>query len=265
MKRISTIVPLLMAASLLLAACGGGQQASAHLEAIKKTGKIQVGTAPDYPPFESVDANGNYVGFDIELMGEVAKRMGVELVWVEMPFDSLIAAVQEGKIDMSISAFNYSAERDQKVDFSEAYFTSEDALAVIDGFTGQINTPEDITSYNVGVKSGTTQDAWLTENLIDTGLLPESNLFRYDWVDQSMLDLKAGRIDVVMLDYLPAMALAGQLGGITIIWHGVYSNGSVNMVIPEGDQGLQQELNQIIAALQNEGFIDQLAIKYFGS
>ncbi len=55
-----------------------------------------------------------------------------------MPFDSLIAAVQEGKIDASISAFNYSEERDKIIDFSDAYYTSEDAFTVADGFAGTI-------------------------------------------------------------------------------------------------------------------------------
>jgi polar amino acid transport system substrate-binding protein len=55
-----------------------------------------------------VDEAGKFTGFDIDLMTEIARRMGVELVWTDMPFDSLVAAVQEGKIDMSISCFNYT-------------------------------------------------------------------------------------------------------------------------------------------------------------
>ena len=125
-----------------------------------------------------------------------------------MPFDSLIAAVQEGKIDASISAFNYSEERDKMIDFSDAYYTSEDAFTVADGFAGTIANPEDVAAYKVGVQTGTTQDSWLTDTLVGKGLLPEENLFRYDRVDQAMLDLKNGRIDVMMSDYVPAQALA---------------------------------------------------------
>ncbi len=97
MKRIVVLVSLLVVASILLSACGGSSAAN-HLEAIKEAKVIKVGTSADYPPFESVDENGNKVGFDIDLMTEIAKRLGVELEWVDMPFDSLIAAVQEGKI-----------------------------------------------------------------------------------------------------------------------------------------------------------------------
>jgi len=262
MKRIFVVVTLLVAVSVLLSACGGGA-ASNHLKAIKDAGVIKVGTSADYPPFESVDESGNKVGFDIDLMTEIAKRLGVQVEWVDMPFDSLIAAVQEGKIDASISAFNYSEDRDKMIDFSDAYYTSEDAFTVAENFAGTVANPEDVAAYKVGVQTGTTQDGWLTDNLVAGGKLPEENLFRYDRVDQAMLDLQNGRIDVMMSDYVPAQALAEQLGGLKIVYHGVLSSGPMNIVIPDGDAELQQAINEIIKQLQDEGFIDGLAVKHF--
>ncbi len=262
MKRTVVLVSLLVALSLVLSACGGSTAAN-HLEGIKEAGVIKVGTSADYPPFESVDASGVKVGFDIELMAEIAKRLGVEVEWVDMPFDSLIAAVQEGKIDASISAFNYSEERDQTIDFSDAYYTSEDAFTVAEGFAGTITNPEDVAAYTVGVQTGTTQDGWLTDNLVATGKLPEENLFRYDRVDQGMLDLQNGRIEVFMSDFVPAQALVEELGGLTIVYNGVLSSGPMNIVIPNGDVELQQAINDILKQLQEEGFIDTLAVKYF--
>ena len=262
MKRSVLFVSMLVALSLILTACGGSSAAS-HMEAIKQAGMIKVGTSADYPPFESVDSSGNKVGFDIELMTEVGKRLGVTVEWVDMPFDSLIAAVQGGKIDASISAFNYSEERDKMIDFSDAYYTSEDAFTVADGFTGKIEKPEDVAAYKVGVQTGTTQDTWLTDNLVAKGLLADENLFRYDRVDQAMLDLQNGRVDIMMSDYIPAQALVKQLGGLNIVYHGVLSTGPVNIVLPDGDKELQKSINDVIAQLQSEGFIDSLAVKYF--
>jgi polar amino acid transport system substrate-binding protein len=262
MKRVVVFISLLAALSLVLSGCSSGKPAN-HLEAIKQAGTLKVGTSADYPPFESVDASGNKVGFDVDLMTEVAKRLGVKLEWVDMPFDSLIAAVQEGKIDASISAFNYSEERDQKIDFSDAYYTSEDAFTVADGFAGTVANPQDVAKYKVGVQTGTTQDSWLTDTLVADGALPESNLFRYDRVDQAMLDLKNGRIEVMMSDYIPAQAIATQLGGLNIVYHGVLSSGPMNIVVPDKDIELQNAINEIIKQLQDEGFIDKLAVKYF--
>lgn len=262
MKRL-IYTALLIGLAFAISACGS-QQAASHLETIQKNGTIKVGTSADYPPFESVDASGTKVGFDIDLMTEIAKRMNVQLEWVDMPFDSLIAGVKEGKIDLAISAFNYTEERDQEVDFSEAYFTSEDSFMVADGFAGQITNPEDVVAYKVGVQTSTTQDSWLTDNLVTPGKLPEDQLFRYDRVDQAALDLKSGRIDVLMSDYIPAQALMQQLGGLKVVYHGALSSGPMNIVLPEGDKELTAEVNKIIQAMQQEGLIDQIAQKHLG-
>ena len=263
MKRRFVPFLIVLAVVFVLSACGPNKSSN-HLDQIKKNGTIKVGTSADYPPFESVDSSGNKVGFDIDLMTEIAKRIGVKLEWVDMPFDSLIAAVQSGKIDVAISAFNYSAERDQKVDFTEAYFTSEDSFTVSDAFKGQISKPEDVAQYKVGVQTSTTQDTWLTDNLVKPGKLSESNLFRYDRVDQAALDLKSGRIDALMSDYVPAQALEKQMGGLKIVYHGVLSSGPMNIVIPQDDKSLAEAINGIIKQLQQEGFIDKLASTHLG-
>jgi polar amino acid transport system substrate-binding protein len=261
MKRFYTLFSLLVVFGLLLSACGGG--AKSHMESIKAVGVIKVGTSADYPPFEFVDASGNKTGFDIDLMTEIAKRLNLKLEWVDMPFDSLIAGVQEGKIDASISAFNYSEERDKVVDFSDQYYLGEDAFMVAEGFAGTIAKPEDVTAYKIGVQTGTTQDGWLTDNLVTPGKMPEGNLFRYDRADQAALDLKNGRIDVMFADLIPAEALAKQVGGLKIAYKDVLSSGPMNIVIPEGDKELAQAINDVLKQLQSEGFIDGLAVKYF--
>ena len=259
MKRLFFAVFLLVVV-LMLVSCAPAKSAN-HLEAIKQAGVIKVGTSADYPPFEYVE-NGEKVGFDIELMTEIAKRMGVKLEWVDMPFDSLIAGVQQGKIDASISGFNYSEERDKVVDFTISYYTQEDAFTVSESFSGTFNVPEDAANYKVGVQTGTTQDGWLTDNLVTTGKMPEANLFRYDRVDQVALDLKSGRIDVMMSDYDPARYLVKSLGGLKVVWHGVLTSGPFNIVVPDGDQELKAEMDKIIKQLQDEGFIEQLIAKY---
>jgi polar amino acid transport system substrate-binding protein len=263
MKRTSqtTLILVTLILALLLAAC---QQTAAgsHLDQIQDAGKIVVGTSADYPPFESVDESGNFVGFDIALIQEIGRRMDLEVEIQDMPFDSLIAAVQEGKLDLAISAFNYTEERDRTVDFTDPYYNAEDAILVSEGFTGTINTPEDLAGYVIGAQTGTTQDGWITDNLIDGGLLPDSNYFRYERIDQAALDLKAGRIQAILMESVVARSLANDVGGLQIVYEGEVSSGPVNIVVPEGDTELAAALNEILAELQAEGFIDQLIMEY---
>jgi len=256
------VMLLVISTLIMLAGCQMAEEAS-FLDKIQTANKVVVGTSADYPPYEYVDEAGNMKGFDVELMEEIAKRMDVELEWQDMPFDSLIAAVQEGKIDMSIACFNYSEERDKEVDFSDEYYTSQDAFIVTNDFSGEFIAPEDAANFKVGVQSGTVQDDWLTGELVDTGLLSEENLSRYERVDQAAFDLQAGRIEILMADDVPAQAIVDQYENLKIIYTGVLSTGPINIVLPEGAGDLQDEVNRIIAELQEEGFIDALAVKYF--
>lgn len=259
-KSFLLVVALLIVASMLFACTS---KSSSVLDKIQTSKKIVVGTSADYPPYEFVDEAGNKTGFDIELMAEIAKRMGVELEWVDMPFDSLVAAVASGKLDMSISCFNYDEERDKTVDFSEAYYTTEDAFVVSKAFTGTITAPEDVVNYKIGVQSGTVQDGWLTDNLITPGLMPEANLSRYERVDQAALDLANGRIDVLMADLVPIQAYVAQNPDLMVVYQGELSTGPINIVLPDGDADLKAEIDRVIKELQADGFIDALAVKYF--
>lgn len=260
MKRTTlTLIALLLI--LLLAACQQGG-AEGHLAEIQDAGKMVVGTSADYPPFEYVDENGEFAGFDMALIQEIGRRMELEVEIQDMPFDSLLAAVQEGKIDLSISAFNYDEERDQSVDFTEPYYFAEDAILVAEGFADAIDAPEQLAGYVVGTQTGTTQDGWVTENLVDAGLMDEANLFRYERIDQAALDLQAGRIDAILMESVVARSLAEDMGGLKVVYEGEVSSGPVNIVIPEGDAELQEALNEVIAELQEEGFIDDLIVAY---
>ncbi len=263
MKRVPVFLSLAMI-GLLVVACAPAEPAN-KLEAVQDAGVIVVGTSADYPPFESIDEDGNMVGFDIDLMNEIGKRMGVEVEIQDLPFDSLIASVQENKIDASIAAFNYSEERDEVVDFTDAYYYAEDGLLVLEGWGGEINVPEDMANYTVGVQTGSTADGWVAENLVDAGLMSDDNVFRYERMDQAALDVKAGRIDILMTDYVPAQALADEVGGLVVVFHAELSTGPVNIITPQGEDELTDEMSRIIAELLEEGYIDELATRFIGN
>jgi polar amino acid transport system substrate-binding protein len=246
----------------------GGPPTSApltsHLQAIQQAGTIKVGTAADFPPFEYIDAGGQRTGLDIELMDEIAKRLDVKIEWVDKTFDELIPAVEAGQVDAAISAFSFSQERDQRVDFTVPYFTPQDVFLAAEGFNGTIDKPEDAAAFRVGVQADSLQDKWLTEKLVQTGQMAEANLVRYDDANQAIDDLKSGAIDLVMADSVPAKTLIVQVGGLKIVYSGMVSSAPVHIVIPNGDVELERRLNEIIQQLQAEGFIDRLAVKYLG-
>lgn len=118
------LVGLMLA--MLLAACGQpavqALPTPSRLEQITQTGVMQVGVAVDVPPFAFIDRQGERQGFDVKLMSEITRRMGVEVTWVDMAYEPLLDAVRDGRLDVAIGAIPYSKEWDRQVDFTRPYY-----------------------------------------------------------------------------------------------------------------------------------------------
>lgn len=245
----------------LLAACQQVDPES-HYGQMRQTGKMVVGTSADYPPFESLDSAGHFTGFDIALIREIGKRLKLQVEIEDRPFDSLIEAVAAREVDLAISAFNYSEERDETVDFTAPYYRARDAILIVEGSPIMFNGPTDLAAYRVGVQSGTTQDAWIAENLVSGGAMSAENVAGYERLDDAVAALRAGEVDAVLMESVVALSLIDELGGLRIGYEGAISSGPINIVVPEGDVELTEALNETIAELVEEGFIDQLIIDY---
>jgi polar amino acid transport system substrate-binding protein len=250
MKRMSIFFVVALLLALLLGACQGGG-----------ADKLVVGTSADYPPYESVDEQGNFVGFDMDLIREIGKRLNMEVEIKDMPFDSLIAAVQEGKIDAVIAAMQISPERLEQVDFSNGYHTQVDAFLVKGDSSLVLNTPQDAAGLKIGVQTGTLQEQWAVDNLIPLGTT-EDQIFRYERVDQGALDVKNGRIDILFINADPAAELAEKEGLKLALVTGETVKGAQAIAIKKGNTALLNDINRILDDLVAEGFIEQLQEKW---
>ena len=244
MKRWTFVFAALVMAVVVLATAGcqsGGQT-------------LVVGTSADYEPFEYIGDDGEFTGFDIELMEEIADRMGREIEWQDIAFDGLIGALQSDKIDAIIAAMSATPEREEQVDFTDPYFIGADAIIVAEGSGISISKNEDMAGYTVGVQSGTIQEEWIDENI-------EAEVSRYERAEQAIMDLQSGRIDIVAMDYYAAQSFIEQ-GGIELALQTEFSGEHMAIAVKEGNTELREEFDQIIDELQAEGFIEDLALKY---
>ncbi|MFO7633419.1 MAG: ABC transporter substrate-binding protein [Caldilinea sp.] len=262
MKKQVVLSLLLVVALLVLSACAAVQPAgqssaaeSGKLAQIKAAGKIVVGTSADYPPYESIDADGNFVGFDMDLIRAVGEKLGVEVEIQDMPFDSLIASVQEGKIDAVIAAMQATAERDEQVDFTIPYRMTKDAFAAIAGSALVIEAPEDAAGKSIGAQTGTVQEGWIQKTLVETGLTPADQVFSYERADQAALDVANGRIELLLMDAEPALELAQQTGLEILLITELTAEGGKSIAIPDGASDLKAELDRIIQELLDDGTV----------
>ena len=232
------------------------------LAAIEERGTLIVGTSADYPPFEAVDEAGNFIGFDMDLIREIGSRLGLNVEIKDMAFDVLIASVQEGKIDATIAAIQYTPERDEAVDFSVPYNFIFDSFVVAKDSDIVIEQAADAAPYMVGVQTGTTHEAWILKNLVEPGLMSDDQLFRYERADQGALDLEAGRIDVLFINADPARELADTMDVEVALTTRETVQGGQSIAIPEGEFGLKAALDAVITQMHEEGYIKNLLAQW---
>jgi ABC-type amino acid transport substrate-binding protein len=183
MKTALRLIPLGLAAALALTGCasssspaasnaatGGGSAASTAATgavALVDAGKLTVCTNPPYEPFEFNDASGNVVGLDIDIVGEVAKDLGVELATKVTPFEGIQsgADLNTGNCDVVASGITITADRKAKIDFSDPYFNADQGLLVPED--SDLKDAASLKGKNVGVQQATTGETWAKDNGLD--------------------------------------------------------------------------------------------------
>jgi polar amino acid transport system substrate-binding protein len=265
MKKAIKVLLAVFVLVLVAASCAPKAPAN-RLEAIQQAGKIVVGTSADYEPWEYKDANDEFAGADMEIMREIAKRMGVEVEFQDLGFDALVTAVQEGKVDAAIAAMAATDERRQSVDFSMVYYAGDNAAVTTADSGITFDDPLELANYKVGTQSGTIMYYWLEDNLIEPGLMTSDNVSLYERNEQLALDLQAGRIQVALMDLEPAKQyVADPQFGFVEIWRGPMDPNGQAIAIMKGESALKAELDKYIQELISEGFIrdilDQFGIE----
>ena len=220
-----------------------------------------VGTSADFPPYEYIDEEGNFAGFDVDLINLIAGRLGLRVEWRDMSFDILIGALKGGKIDAIIAAMSITSERQQEVDFSVPYYTSEFALLVRSDSLISITEPKDMIEYSIGTQTGSSQYEYLTQ-WIDTGELSEDKVFLYERFDQAVLDLVGGRIDIVFTERPMAVKMT-EVQPVKVAYTWEAPSGEVGIAVPKGDP-LLNDINKVINDLDEQGILDALVMAWLG-
>lgn len=227
---------------------------------IQSAGKLVVGTSADYPPFAFYTTDFTLDGYDIALINAIGTDLGLQIEIKDMAFDGLDEALALGQIDVAIAALSVTPEREGLVDFTHIYYVGEDAILGAEGAGFTVNTAQDLAGQKIGVQNKSVYQDWVENNLVATGLIPEKNLYEYAQISQAIADLQLGRIDLIMLDLKPAQT-AVLTGGVEIVGQGL-NRQRFSIALPQGEAGLQTELNNALTNLQNTGVLADLAQEF---
>ncbi|MFX1440601.1 MAG: META domain-containing protein [Promethearchaeota archaeon] len=229
---------------------------------IQAAGKMVAGTAADYPPFESYIRPGQLDGFDIALMDEIGRRLGVAIEYHDYAFDGLGPSLMQGQIDVAIAAISRTPEREAVVDFSNVYLVAEDGVLARADSDITIGSADDLVQYKVGVQRNTVYEDWVQTTLIDAGRMSPDNLFAYEKAEDLLRDLGDGRVELAIMDAQAAQAAVEQ-GGVKLVAKG-RGQQSYAIALPKGAAALKTKLDETITGMYNDGTIAGLAQRYLG-
>ena len=182
-------------------------------DALAQKGKLLVCSDFPYPPQEFFDDKGNPTGMDIDIGNELGTRLGLQTVFVNSVFDTIIAAVKSGKCDIIISAQNITADRNKQVSMIP-YFQAGQSMVVQKGNPQKISTPLDLCGKSAAAESGTTEADYLQGNgdykgkgLVDqckTAGKATVNVVLTQKDTDSLQQLQSGKVAVYFADTPPA-------------------------------------------------------------
>lgn len=172
---------------------------------------LTMGTNAEFPPYEYYEGEA-VVGIDAEIAAAIADKLGMKLVIEDMAFDSIITAIDAGKVDMGMAGMTVTEERLESVDFSDSYATGVQVVIVTED--SKITSVDDLSAeganYRIGVQSGTTGDLYATWDLEDEGL---ATVQRYNKGADAVQALVTGKVDCVIIDNEPAKSFVAANNG----------------------------------------------------
>ncbi|MET2826780.1 ABC transporter substrate-binding protein [Mesorhizobium sp. PAMC28654] len=225
---------------------------------------LRIGTEGAYPPFNNLTADGQLVGFDIDIAKALCDEMKVKCTFVAQDWDGIIPALQAGKFDAIVASMSITPERKEKVDFSNKYYNTPSAIAVPKDSTLKGVTKADLAGKTVGVATTTTHFNYASKTFTD------STVKGYPSSPEEQADLANGRLDaieddiVVLSQWLatPDGACCKILGTPSPQPVEIFGPGA-GIAVRKGETDLVNKLNAAIDAIRANGKYKEINDKYF--
>ncbi len=245
MKNIFRI--LLFIISIFIFSCAKKEEDSENF--------LVLGTSPIFPPFSYIKHGAalddeNIIGFDIELAKEIANKRGKELIVKSMYFDELIPALQNGDVDIVISAMSITKERQNLVDFSITYYEASQVVLIRNN---------DETFVDIYTKEALGENKKLASLLGSTGSIIAKNIAKDGTIDElkswelAIDELLSEKIDAIIVDRAPAKVFIDEHSGLLKILNIDFEMEHYSVAVAKENRELLASVNDVISRLVNSG------------
>ena len=246
----------------LLLACGK-QDAATPAPAASGTAArvLVVGTDAAYAPFESQNEKGEIVGFDIDIVKAAAQKAGLEVKFVNTPWEGIFNALKQGDRDLLVSSITITDERRQTMDFTAPYFDAHQLIAVRAG--SKVARFDDLKTLKVGVQTGTTGD----EAISKLQGKNSADIKRFESTPLALKELEAGGIDAVVADNGVVVNYVKNNAGsrFRTVDDSEFVPEHYGIAVRKGDAELLAKLNRGLAAIRADGSYDRIYASYLGA
>ncbi|HET6999172.1 MAG TPA: ABC transporter substrate-binding protein [Solirubrobacterales bacterium] len=215
---------------------------------------LSVGSDVPYPPFEEFgNTKTEFKGYDIELVEEIAKRIGRTAEFQDTSFDTIFRDLAQGRFEVVASATTITPEREETVDFTNPYYFSEQAILVKEG--SDIDSVEKLNGTTIGVQQGTTGEEFVEEKVEEDELRP------YPQGPDAVNALKSGVLDAVVID-IPVAENAVAAGGIEIS-AAIPTEEDYGFAVAQGEDELLKEMNEALEEMKEDETFTTIYEKWF--
>ncbi|MFJ8527787.1 ABC transporter substrate-binding protein [Bacillus pseudomycoides] len=257
MKKLLSISFALILIVSMFSACSKGETKEANTN--KKV--LVMGTSADYKPYEYVEASKSdaIIGFDIDIAKYIGKELGYEVKVKDMDFGGLLASLSSGKVDFVMAGMTPTPKRKENADFTDIYFVAKNMI--ISKKDSGIKSLQDLKDKKVGVQTGSIQEEKANEFKKQVNFQTEGR----DRIPEVVQEIQAGRFDAAILEdtvaknYLEKMK---DLQGIEI--QEAPEEVGAAIALPKNSDKTA-EFNKVIKKMQENGEMDKLVKKWFGS
>lgn len=257
MKNLTRLVALSAVIAVVIAACGG-DGGTGDLDLITED-RLTVCTDAPYSPME-FEQDGEFTGFDIELMRAIATELGLSGIDViNSGFEPITSgvAMDTGQCDIAASSITITPEREENIDFTNGYFTADQSLLVRDD--SGASSLADFSGMSIGVQTGTTGEMYANENAP-----ADAEIVSFENPGDIFTALQAGNVQGVLQDIVPNADYALNNDGVSLAETFETDEEYGFAVEEEGAEALLEAVNNALSTLSDNGTYDDIYNDWFG-
>ena len=271
MNRRNFVATLGLAGTALLAGCNGSEQPADDAQTtddtpeeasytLVKEGVLTNVAELGFAPFEYIDEDGVTVGFDVDLSNAIADKLGLTCEWLpNQAFDTLVPTIaQGGKADISIAGMTIDDTRLEEVDFSDPYLNSNQGIVALAG-SGETSETLDAEGVQVACQTGTTGNSWIEENLPNATCVPLAD------VTAGMMGVSTGLYKAMVIDLPVAQNMIAESFSDLEVVEEIPTGEQYGIAVSYDNPGLKDAINDALAQIEEDGTMDELKQKWFGT